>query len=232
MAIELKKNWCSQRWCTRKFIMSSLLEYLCPNIMLKIMKLFYWPSFGLSGLFSTLIAIYCLHLQSYLLQHELRHTVRRTEFRSYTSASGVSAVAVPRHHQNYRYGFRHSVRSRPRGPRRRREGEPNPAGSRAAQIFNLGSLLRPKVRLFQDFRAQYLTSILVIAFPQFLWAVGRARFDQMAAAWAVLVVLLAAAQAASAAPATAPAFLWAPKNYGWVTRSAHLSITKWHEIPC
>ncbi|KAG2604033.1 hypothetical protein PVAP13_4NG032600 [Panicum virgatum] len=36
----------------------------------------------------------------------------------------------------------------------------------------------------------------------------------MAAAWAVLVVLLAAAQAASAAPATAPAFLWAPKNYG------------------
>jgi hypothetical protein len=67
---------------------------------------------------------------------------------------------------------------------------------------------------------------LVIAFPQFLWAVGRARFDQMAAAWAVLVVLLAAAQAASAAPATAPAFLWAPKNYGWVTRSAHLSVTK------
>jgi len=49
----------------------------------------------------------------------------------------------------------------------------------------------------------------------------------MAAAWAaVLAVLLAAAQAASAALVTAPAFLWAPKNYGCVTRSAHLSVTK------
>jgi len=36
----------------------------------------------------------------------------------------------------------------------------------------------------------------------------------MAAAWAALAVLLAAAQVASAAPVTAPAFLWAPKNYG------------------
>ncbi|KAJ1254432.1 hypothetical protein BS78_K062700 [Paspalum vaginatum] len=36
----------------------------------------------------------------------------------------------------------------------------------------------------------------------------------MAAAWAVLAVLLAAAQVASAAQVTAPAFLWAPKNYG------------------
>ncbi|KAG0528511.1 hypothetical protein BDA96_05G018400 [Sorghum bicolor] len=37
----------------------------------------------------------------------------------------------------------------------------------------------------------------------------------MAAAWAVLAVLLVAAQVASAAPVTAPAFLWAPKNYGF-----------------
>nr|CAB3490775.1 unnamed protein product [Digitaria exilis] len=36
----------------------------------------------------------------------------------------------------------------------------------------------------------------------------------MAAAWAVLAVLLAAAQVASAAQLVAPAFLWAPKNYG------------------
>nr|CAB3462922.1 unnamed protein product [Digitaria exilis] len=36
----------------------------------------------------------------------------------------------------------------------------------------------------------------------------------MAAAWAVLAVLLAAAQVASAAQVVAPAFLWAPKNYG------------------
>ncbi|CAO2143116.1 unnamed protein product [Urochloa humidicola] len=37
----------------------------------------------------------------------------------------------------------------------------------------------------------------------------------MAAAWAVLAVLLVAAQVASAAPVIAPAFLWAPKNYGF-----------------
>ncbi|CAM0151256.1 unnamed protein product [Urochloa decumbens] len=36
----------------------------------------------------------------------------------------------------------------------------------------------------------------------------------MAAAWAVLAVLLVAAQVASAEPVLAPAFLWAPKNYG------------------
>jgi len=53
-------------------------------------------------------------------------------------------------------------------------------------------------------------------------AIGLIRFDQMAAAWAVLAVLLVAAQAASAAPVVAPAFLWAPKNYGWVTCSAYL----------
>jgi hypothetical protein len=46
--------------------------------------------------------------------------------------------------------------------------------------------------------------------------IDRIRFDQMAAAWAVLAVLLVAAQATSAAPVVAPAFLWAPKNYGWV----------------
>jgi hypothetical protein len=41
----------------------------------------------------------------------------------------------------------------------------------------------------------------------------------------VLAVLLVAAQAASAsaAPVSAPAFLWAPKSYGWVTRRAYLS---------
>jgi hypothetical protein len=39
----------------------------------------------------------------------------------------------------------------------------------------------------------------------------------MAAAWAVLAVVLLSAQAALVAPVTAPAFLWAPKNYGWVT---------------
>jgi len=53
-------------------------------------------------------------------------------------------------------------------------------------------------------------------------AIGLIRFDQMATAWAVLAVLLVAAQAASAAPVVAPAFLWAPKNYGWVTCSAYL----------
>ncbi|RCV36286.1 hypothetical protein SEVIR_7G317400v4 [Setaria viridis] len=37
----------------------------------------------------------------------------------------------------------------------------------------------------------------------------------MAAAWAVLAVLLVAAQVSSAAPVLAPAFLWAPKNYGF-----------------
>jgi hypothetical protein len=37
----------------------------------------------------------------------------------------------------------------------------------------------------------------------------------MAAAWAVLAVLLVAAQATSAALVVAPAFLWAPKNYGF-----------------
>ncbi|CAN6357461.1 unnamed protein product [Urochloa humidicola] len=36
----------------------------------------------------------------------------------------------------------------------------------------------------------------------------------MAAAWAVLAVLLVTTQVASAAPVIAPAFLWAPKNYG------------------
>jgi hypothetical protein len=39
----------------------------------------------------------------------------------------------------------------------------------------------------------------------------------MAAAWAVLAATLLAARVASAAPAMAPAFLWAPKNHGWVT---------------
>ncbi|WVZ88176.1 hypothetical protein U9M48_034724 [Paspalum notatum var. saurae] len=37
----------------------------------------------------------------------------------------------------------------------------------------------------------------------------------MAAEWAVLAVMLVAAQVASAAPVVAPAFLWAPKNYGF-----------------
>jgi hypothetical protein len=37
----------------------------------------------------------------------------------------------------------------------------------------------------------------------------------MAAIWvAVAVMLVATAQVVAAAPATAPAFLWAPKNYG------------------
>ncbi|CAN6373915.1 unnamed protein product [Urochloa humidicola] len=42
----------------------------------------------------------------------------------------------------------------------------------------------------------------------------------MAAAWAVLAVLLVAAQVASAAPVIAPAFLWAPKNYGFCSDDA------------
>jgi hypothetical protein len=42
-------------------------------------------------------------------------------------------------------------------------------------------------------------------------------FDQMAAAWAVLAAMLLAAHVVSAAPVMAPAFLWAPKNYGCVT---------------
>ncbi|OEL20045.1 hypothetical protein BAE44_0018937 [Dichanthelium oligosanthes] len=42
----------------------------------------------------------------------------------------------------------------------------------------------------------------------------------MAAAGAVLAVLLLAAQVASAAPAVAPAFLWAPKNYGFCSNDA------------
>ncbi|KAK3139214.1 hypothetical protein QOZ80_5AG0379670 [Eleusine coracana subsp. coracana] len=43
----------------------------------------------------------------------------------------------------------------------------------------------------------------------------------MAAAWAVLaVVMLLAAQAASGAPVMAPAFLWAPKNYGFSSDGA------------
>ncbi|KAK3136013.1 hypothetical protein QOZ80_5BG0426700 [Eleusine coracana subsp. coracana] len=42
----------------------------------------------------------------------------------------------------------------------------------------------------------------------------------MAAAWAVLAVMLVAAQAASAAPVMAPAFLWAPKNYGFSSDGA------------
>ncbi|GJM88127.1 hypothetical protein PR202_ga04154 [Eleusine coracana subsp. coracana] len=43
----------------------------------------------------------------------------------------------------------------------------------------------------------------------------------MAAAWAVLaVVMLVAAQAASGAPVMAPAFLWAPKNYGFSSDGA------------
>jgi len=42
----------------------------------------------------------------------------------------------------------------------------------------------------------------------------------MAAAWAVLAVLLVAAQVASAAQVTAPAFLWAPKNYGFSSDDA------------
>ncbi|XP_062183015.1 uncharacterized protein LOC133887111 [Phragmites australis] len=37
----------------------------------------------------------------------------------------------------------------------------------------------------------------------------------MAAAWAALAVMLVAARLASAAPVMAPAFLWAPKNYGF-----------------
>jgi hypothetical protein len=49
----------------------------------------------------------------------------------------------------------------------------------------------------------------------FVWA--RIRFDQMAAAWAVLAATLLAARVASAAPVVAPAFLWAPKNHGCVT---------------
>ncbi|CAD6268711.1 unnamed protein product [Miscanthus lutarioriparius] len=36
----------------------------------------------------------------------------------------------------------------------------------------------------------------------------------MVAAWVVLTVMLAAAQVASATSVVAPAFLWAPKNYG------------------
>nr|CAB3488928.1 unnamed protein product [Digitaria exilis] len=40
----------------------------------------------------------------------------------------------------------------------------------------------------------------------------------MVAASAVLAVLLAAAQVASAAQVVAPAFLWAPKNYVWCSR--------------
>ncbi|KAL6653295.1 hypothetical protein ACP70R_008873 [Stipagrostis hirtigluma subsp. patula] len=42
----------------------------------------------------------------------------------------------------------------------------------------------------------------------------------MAAAWAVLAVMLVAARVSSAAPAVAPAFLWAPKNYGFCSNEA------------
>ncbi|PWZ29478.1 hypothetical protein Zm00014a_039155 [Zea mays] len=42
----------------------------------------------------------------------------------------------------------------------------------------------------------------------------------MAAAWAVLALFLVAAQVAAAAPVTAPAFLWAPKNYGFSSDDA------------
>ncbi|TVU27192.1 hypothetical protein EJB05_29785 [Eragrostis curvula] len=42
----------------------------------------------------------------------------------------------------------------------------------------------------------------------------------MAAAWALLAVMLLAVQAASAAPVMAPAFLWAPKNYGFSSDGA------------
>jgi hypothetical protein len=47
----------------------------------------------------------------------------------------------------------------------------------------------------------------------------------------VLITRGVAAQAASAAPVMAPAFLWAPKNYGWVTRYAYLSCP-YLEISC
>jgi hypothetical protein len=42
----------------------------------------------------------------------------------------------------------------------------------------------------------------------------------MAAAWAALAVVLLSAQAALAAPVTAPAFLWAPRNYGFSSDGA------------
>ncbi|XP_062197783.1 uncharacterized protein LOC133900605 [Phragmites australis] len=42
----------------------------------------------------------------------------------------------------------------------------------------------------------------------------------MAAAWVLLAVMLVAAQMASAAPVMAPAFLWAPKNYGFRSNEA------------
>ncbi|KAL6905722.1 hypothetical protein ACP4OV_003323 [Aristida adscensionis] len=42
----------------------------------------------------------------------------------------------------------------------------------------------------------------------------------MAAAWAAMAVILVAARVASAAPVMAPAFLWAPKNYGFFSNEA------------
>ena len=85
----------------------------------------------------------------------------------------------------------------------------------------------PKGKVFpRSLRSIVRLDFLFRQFPSTFWplflAIGLIRFDQMAAALAVLVVLLVAAQAASAAPVVAPAFLWAPKNYGWVTCSAYL----------
>ena len=76
--------------------------------------------------------------------------------------------------------------------------------------------LRSIVRI--DF---FVSSIFLNSLASLL-SIGRIRFDQMAAAWAVLSVLLVAAQEASAAPVVAPAFLWAPKNDGWVACLTYL----------
>ncbi|XP_062204392.1 uncharacterized protein LOC133906483 [Phragmites australis] len=46
----------------------------------------------------------------------------------------------------------------------------------------------------------------------------------MAAAWAALLLMLVAARVASAAPVMAPAFLWAPKNYGFFSDGAKEAV--------
>jgi hypothetical protein len=84
----------------------------------------------------------------------------------------------------------------------------------------------PKGKVFpRSLRSIVRINFLLRQFPSTFWplflAIGRIRFDQMAAAWTVLAVLLVAAQA-SAAPVVAPAFLWAPKNYRWVACSTYL----------
>jgi hypothetical protein len=129
----------------------------------------------------------------------------------------VVATAVPSR-SAIQFGFR----SRPVRTHEGTNGRTRP--SAAAQTSD--PCCEQGVRFFQDRHARYLISISASGFPHFFLSlscpvIGRDRFEQMAAAWAVLAAVLVAAQVASAAPVTAPAFLWAPKNYGWVPRCAY-----------